>query len=63
MKNLLIGKIRLSGYNSKWTHSKFNSIFERITRKNEELNSNILTISAQNGLISQKDFIIKELQV
>ena len=59
MKNLLIGKIRLSGYNSKWTHSKFNSIFERITRKNEELNSNILTISAQNGLISQKDFYNK----
>lgn len=61
MKNLLIGKIRLSGYNSKWTHSKFNSIFERITRKNEELNSNILTISAQNGLISQKDFYNKRI--
>lgn len=61
MKNLLIGKIRISGYNSKWTHSKFNSIFERITRKNEELNSNILTISAQNGLISQKDFYNKRI--
>ena len=61
MKNLLIGKIRLSRYNSKWTHSKFNSIFERITRKNEELNSNILTISAQNGLISQKDFYNKRI--
>lgn len=61
MKNLLIGKIRLSGYNSKWTHSKFNSIFERITRKNEESNSNILTISAQNGLISQKDFYNKRI--
>lgn len=61
MKNLLIGKIRISGYNSKWTHSKFNSIFERITHKNEELNSNILTISAQNGLISQKDFYNKRI--
>ena len=61
MKNLLIGKIRISGYNNKWTHSKFNSIFERITRKNEELNSNILTISAQNGLISQKDFYNKRI--
>lgn len=61
MKNLLIGKIRISRYNSKWTHSKFNSIFERITRKNEELNSNILTISAQNGLISQKDFYNKRI--
>lgn len=61
MKNLLIGKIRIFGYNSKWTHSKFNSIFERITRKNEELNSNILTISAQNGLISQKDFYNKRI--
>ncbi len=61
MKNLLIGKIRLSEFSSKWTHSKFNSIFERITRKNEELNSNILTISAQNGLISQKDFYNKRI--
>lgn len=61
MKNLLIGKIRISGYNNKWTHFKFNSIFERITRKNEELNSNILTISAQNGLISQKDFYNKRI--
>ncbi len=61
MKNLLIGKIRLSKCSSKWTHSKFNSIFERITRKNEELNSNILTISAQNGLISQKDFYNKRI--
>lgn len=61
MKNLLIGKIRLSEFRSKLTHSKFNSIFERITRKNEELNSNILTISAQNGLISQKDFYNKRI--
>ena len=61
MKNLLIGKIRLSEFSSKWTHSKFNSVFERITRKNEELNSNILTISAQNGLISQKDFYNKRI--
>lgn len=61
MKNLLIGKIRLSQFSSKLTHSKFNSIFERITRKNEELNGNILTISAQNGLISQKDFYNKRI--
>lgn len=61
MKNLLIGKIRLSEFVSKWTHSKFNAVFERITRKNEELNSNILTISAQNGLISQKDFYNKRI--
>lgn len=61
MKNLLIGKIRLSEFSSKWIHSKFNSVFERITRKNEELNSNILTISAQNGLISQKDFYNKRI--
>lgn len=61
MKNLLVGKKRLAEFSSKWTHSKFNSVFERITRKNEELNSNILTISAQNGLISQKDFYNKRI--
>ena len=61
MKNLLIGKTRLSPFSSKWTHSKFNSVFERITCKNEEFNSNILTISAQNGLISQKDFYNKRI--
>ncbi len=61
MKNLLIGKIRLSEFSSKWIHSKFNSVFERITRKNEELNTNILTISAKYGLISQKDFYNKRI--
>ncbi|MGN0014968.1 MAG: restriction endonuclease subunit S [Candidatus Gastranaerophilaceae bacterium] len=61
MKNLLSGKKRLPQFSSKWVHSKFNNIFERITRKNEELNTNILTISAKDGLISQKDFYNKRI--
>ncbi len=61
MKILLTGKKRLSEFSNKWTHSKFNTVFERVTRKNEESNSNILTISAQQGLINQKDFYNKRI--
>ena len=58
MKILLKGIIKFS---KKWAHSKLNKIFERLTRKNEKQNINILTISAQNGLISQEDYYYKRI--
>lgn len=45
--------------NKKIEKYKFKDIFERITTKNEVNNSNILTISAQYGLINQKEFFNK----
>lgn len=37
------------------------TLFERVARKNTEGNDNVLTISAQHGLISQRDFFNKSV--
>ncbi|MFA6741156.1 MAG: restriction endonuclease subunit S [Arcobacteraceae bacterium] len=42
-----------------WKIVQLKDIFERVTRKNEENNSNALTISAQQGLINQKEYFNK----
>jgi len=41
----------------------FQDIFDRINRRNVELNTNTLTISAQHGLISQEDFFNKKIAI
>ena len=42
-----------------WKPVRFKDVFERITKKNRENNQNVLTISAQYGLISQEEFFNK----
>ena len=42
-----------------WIVGRFKDMFERVTRKNKEKNDNVLTISAQHGLINQNDFFNK----
>jgi type I restriction enzyme S subunit len=44
-----------------WEKKKFESIFKRVTAKNTENNQNVLTISAQHGLINQHDFFNKSV--
>lgn len=44
-----------------WSHVDFDSVFERVTRKNSEKNSNVLTISGEHGLISQRDYFNKSV--
>ena len=39
-----------------WEEKTFGEVFERVTRKNEEDNQNVLTISAQDGLINQEEY-------
>lgn len=41
---------------NEWSVIRFNSLFKRLTRKNDENNQNVLTISAQQGLVSQMDY-------
>ena len=45
----------------KCTIVKFHEMFSRVIRKNEENNQNVLTISAQYGLVSQNDFFSKSI--
>jgi len=44
-----------------WRIVKLGNVFKRITLKNKENNQNVLTISAQYGLISQLDFFNKSV--
>lgn len=61
MQQLLTGKKRLPGFNGKWKHIKLGNIAERVTRKNEEDNKNVVTISAQRGFVVQTDFFNKSV--
>ena len=42
-----------------WAEVRFHDMFSRVVRKNKEGNTNVLTISAQYGLINQNDFFNK----
>ena len=54
--------IRFKGFTDAWEQRKLGKIVERITRKNENLESTLpLTISAQYGLIDQNEFFDKRI--
>ena len=61
MQQLLTGKKRLKGFGGEWKNIKLGNIAERITRKNEEDNKNVVTISAQRGFVVQTDFFNKSV--
>ncbi|MUJ28545.1 restriction endonuclease subunit S [Aliivibrio fischeri] len=44
-----------------WSNTKFGKVFERVTQKNKEDNQNVLTISAQRGLINQQKYFNKSV--
>lgn len=61
MQQLLTGKKRLPGFDGEWKNYRLNQITKRIKRKNDVANDNVLTISAQYGLINQSKFFNKEI--
>ena len=61
MQQLLTGKKRLPGFSGEWKRIKLGDIAERVTRKNEENNRNVVTISAQRGFVVQTDFFNKSV--
>ena len=61
MAALLSGRHRMSGHDDLWTCVNFDSVFERVTRKNAVGNTNVLTISGEHGLISQRDYFNKDV--
>jgi len=62
MQNLLTGKKRLKGFEKeKWEETSLGDLFERVTRKNSEQNTNVVTISAQRGFVKQTDFFNKTI--
>lgn len=54
--------IRFEGFIGDWEEQKLSKFAQRITRKNEKLESDLaLTISAQHGLIAQEDFFNRRI--
>lgn len=61
MQQLLSGKRRLHGFSAPWEWAVFKDVFDRIRTKNADGNTNVLTISAQHGLISQVEYFNKSV--
>lgn len=61
MQQLLTGKKRLPGFAGKWKAYRLHEIVKHRTRRNDIGNTNVLTISAQFGLINQADFFNKAI--
>lgn len=57
-----VPEIRFNGFTEDWEQRKLGEIVERVTRKNQDLVSELpLTISAQYGLIDQNEFFDKRV--
>lgn len=57
-----IPKIRFPEFNGEWEEKKLNSIFTKITQRNSDnQNSNVITNSATEGLVSQRDYFDKDI--
>lgn len=61
MQQLLTGKKRLKGFDGEWKEMKLSDLFDRVTRKNTEGNTTVVTISAQRGFVRQTDFFNKNI--
>ncbi len=65
MQKLFSQEIRFKDENGNdfpdWQDTKFYKVFERVTQKNKENNQNVLTISAQRGLINQQKYFNKSV--
>ena len=57
-----VPRIRFKGFEEDWEQRKLGELVERVTRKNENMESTLaLTISAQYGLINQEEFFDKRI--
>ncbi|HIF9164177.1 TPA: restriction endonuclease subunit S [Photobacterium damselae] len=67
MKQLLTGKKRLvdpetgKAFEGDWEEVKLSKLFARVTEKNKGQSTNVVTISAQHGLIRQEEFFKKSI--
>ncbi|MDP3462482.1 MAG: restriction endonuclease subunit S [Bacteroidales bacterium] len=61
MQQLLTGRKRLKGFGGELKEKKLSELFERVTRRNDEGNTNVVTISAQRGFVRQTDFFNKNI--
>jgi type I restriction enzyme S subunit len=58
-QQLLIGKRRIPGFDQNWKSFRLGQLFSRVTTKNNKTSTNVVTISAQHGLVRQEDYFKK----
>jgi type I restriction enzyme S subunit len=61
MQELLAGQRRLPGFSGDWEVKRLGDCFALISTRNEELNDNVVTISAQQGFVRQEEFFKKRV--
>ncbi len=61
MHELLTGKRRFPGFKGKWKNVRLGDLVERVTRKNDVGEDHVLTISALQGLIDQREIFNKSV--
>ncbi|MDF5278809.1 restriction endonuclease subunit S [Vibrio sp. Vb1554] len=67
MQQLLTGRKRLvnsetgKAFEGEWEEVKLSHFFDRVTEKNKGQSTNVVTISAQHGLIRQEEFFKKSV--
>ncbi|WP_263080634.1 restriction endonuclease subunit S [Endozoicomonas sp. Mp262] len=61
MQQLLTGKKRFAGFEGEWKTAPLSSVCTRLTEKNKGQSTNVVTISAQHGLIKQEEFFKKSV--
>ena len=59
MQRLLSGEVRFKEFKDEWKVVNLGTVFERATQKNNTGCNNVLTISAQNGLVNQEEYFNK----
>ena len=61
VQQLLAGKVRLPGFQGEWAEVELDSLFRRVTTRNQGQSTNVVTISGQQGLIRQQEFFKKSV--
>ena len=61
MQQLLTGKRRLPGFTGEWKTILLSDIAVRLNERNNGKSNNVVTISAQHGLIRQEEFFNKSI--
>ena len=62
MQRLLKGKHRFPEFEGQeWQEVELGDVFERVRRKNDEHNTNVVTISGQQGFVLQSDYFKKNI--
>lgn len=59
MQQLLTGKKRLPGFTGEWKKHRLSDFFVRLMQRNTSGNTNVVTISAQDGLVKQEEYFKK----